>query len=132
MKIIFTFGDTVTIDIIQNTYGSYIYIPKKKVTSPIEFFSIKEAILFFSEFLPTKVYDKDEGSLTFIIHIEYQNIGVDFYMSDDVRTKIFWTNHSSENKGLNEFLNLNQKVDDSIDDTIKHFITFVDGKEKDR
>lgn len=130
MKIKFTFGDTVTIDLIQNTYGSYIYIPKKRVTSPLEFFSIKDAIIFFSEFLPVKVYDKEEESLTFVVNIDYKNVGIAFYMSDEDKTNTVWIDYTLENKGFSDFLKTNRKEKDSIDDTIRYFIAFVDGKNK--
>ena len=130
MKIKFTFGDTVAIDLIQNTYGFYIYTSKKKVTSPIEFFSIKDAILFFSELLPVEVYDREESSLTFAVNIEYKNVSIAFFMFDEDKTKTGWVDYTPENKGFNEYLRAKRKDEDSIDDTIKHFINFVDSKKK--
>ena len=131
LTINFTFGDTITINITQDKEGFYNYTPKNNITSPTQFFSIKDAILFFSEFLPVKMYDKGEDSLTFVVNIEYKNVGIAFYMSDEDRTKSGWVNYNAENKELNEFFKINQKVDDSIDDTIKHFINFVDKEEED-
>ena len=126
-KINFTFGDTVTINLIKDKEGFYNYTPKNNITSPIQFFSIKDAILFFSEFLPVKMYDKEESSLTFVVDIEYKNVGIAFYMFDEDRTKSGWIDNST---GFSNFLKVNKEVDDSIDDTIKHFINFVDEEEE--
>ena len=67
LKITFTFGDTVTINLTQNKEEFYTYTPKNNIISPVQFFSIKDAILFFSEFLPVKMYDKYKESLTFVV-----------------------------------------------------------------
>ena len=123
----FTFGATVTINLTQNKEGSYIYTPKNDITSPIQFFSVREAILFFSEFLPIKMYDKEKRSL---VNIEYKNVDIAFYMSDEGRTKSGWTDYTTKSVGFSSYLKVNKKAEDSIDDTIKHFINFVDGNNK--
>lgn len=131
-KIKFTFGDTVTINLTQNKEGFYNYTPKNNITSPTQFFSIKDAILFFSEFLPVKMYDKEESSLTFVVNIDYKNVGIAFYMSDEDRTKSGWIDYTTKSVGFSSYLKVNKEVDCSIDETIKHFINFVDKEEEDR
>lgn len=127
MKINFTFGDTVTINLTQNKEGSYIYTPKNDITSPIQFFSVRDAVLFFSEFLLIKMYDKEKRSL---VNIEYKNVGIAFYMSDEDRTKSGWIDYTTKSVGFSNYLKVNKKSEDSIDDTIKHFINFVDREEE--
>jgi hypothetical protein len=125
MKITFTYGDTVKIILNENSEGFYVYTPDNNLTSPIEFFSIKDAILFFSSFLPIKVYDKDENSLSFVVTIDYGNKIIEFYMSDEDKIKIVWTEYTSETKGFNDYLQKNKKIDDSIDNIIRYFIKWV-------
>lgn len=71
MKITFTYGDTVKIILTQDDDGYYIYTPKNDLTSSIKFFSVKDAILFFSEFLPINAYNDEEDFLNFKVTLEY-------------------------------------------------------------
>lgn len=130
MKIKFTFGDTVTINLTKNEEGFYVYTPYSFIGEAIKFVTIKDSIRFFSKFLPVNVYDKEEEPLTFVVNIDYKGIETAFYMSDEDNTNIVWVNYTFENKGFSDFLKTNRKEKDSIDDTIRYLVTFVDGKNK--
>lgn len=122
LKITFTFGDTVKIILNQDTEGYYIYTPDNNLLLPIKFSCVKDAVLFFSKFLPVEVYDDEENSLSFVITFEYKDKSISFCMSDEDRTKIAWVDHI---KGFNEFWSRNKKVGDSIDDVVWYFIKWV-------
>lgn len=126
MKITFTFGATVKIILNQDKDGYYVYTPDNNLILPIKFFSVKDAITFFSSFLPTKVYDKDENSLSFLFTVEYESKTINFYMKDVDRTKIDRTDYNSDIQGFNDFWSKNRKVDDSIDDVVWYFIKWVE------
>ena len=52
-------------------------------------------------------------------------------MFDEDRTKSGWIDYTAKGIGFSNFLKVNKEVDYSIDDTIKHFINFVDREEED-
>ncbi len=128
MKITFTYGDTVEIILTQNEDGFYVYTPKNNITSAIKFFSVKDAIAFFSEFLPINAYDEEEDSLDFKVTLEYpkKDSSISFYMVDEDKTKIAWIDYNDNNREFNDFWKTNKKEGNSIDDIIRYFIKWIE------
>jgi hypothetical protein len=123
----FSYGGTTT-TLTQNYEGSYVYTSRSNITSPIQFSSINDAILFYSEFLPIDAYDEEDDLLSFEVILEYKNCNIRLYMKDEDRTKVSWIDYFNENKGFNDFQLKNRKINNSVDDILRDFIKWVNTK----